>query len=749
MIEDVYEDRFNLIKNSFLTIGSIYNRCLNVVPPSKGKKLDELVIGDCRGILYLVDHEKQHPFISKKSDPPFKSEITCIAIVSYPEEKVYFSYGSSIFITDRFHTKLSKIEFDIPDKIYKFIVRDNHVWTVSGSYVNCYEFGECTTEICTNDVENEVTNIYLSEAYGKTNPLLLAGTSNKLKIFKNNELCHNMHMSSSPNCFETYKTNNSDLNQHNILFGTIFGSFGMIRLDDNIDNSPKILFERNSENILSEIVSIRNCDINKDSKNEVLLIRKNGDLEIYSINNNMVDNVIISFYKTNEMLTCMEIGNFQTLNEPEIILATMSGLVFSLVPNGEVDIPVKKQIDANNLQSSIKDLELQISHLEGELKKSKIEKEGIHSKIVATSDKGESNSKFLIRRNPFKHSYKYNLLPDESLYELILESEFPLDVIVLQADVSVEVMEIITQDMLVNIIKNEENEFVATLRLKNEGNNHSASLKVRTHDTKKGSMKCTLIPMNVPKTAFIIEIPIKALPLYQRISEDGNSYEKGCIKDFKETDEKYMNRVKITGNFSSIEINQILSELLLDIPEKTSKEKIKYYMKDSFLNIVMCIEIENESCTIRSVNFTPLMIIKEQISIITNLRRKSIESQVHLELASIFRVLKEINPLIIENYQLETKHKILNAFKEIDINGLNLPEKYKDILDNKDKIKKNYTNKTVNLKFMEKMLLDLLKYVSKVTQINNYNDKIAKIVEVLNNYSTEKIIDAFKSFSSK
>ena len=206
----------------------------------------------------------------------------------------------------------------------------------------------------------------------------------------------------------------------------------------------------------------------------------------------------------------------------------------------------------------------------------------------------------------------------------------------------------------------------------------------------------------------------------------------------------------MSGSFSTYEINQILSELIPDIPEKTSKEKLRYYMKDSFLNTVILIEIENNSCIMKSINFAPLMIIKEQISQIANIRRKNIESQAKLELASMFKLLQNLNPLIQRNFELESEHKLIEAFKEIDVNSVTqLPKKYQEILQVKENIEKQYKRRKINLDFMKSIVLNLLKYVSKVTQVLNYKEKIENIEEIMKNYNVEKMVIAFKNFTTK
>ena len=170
-------------------------------------------------------------------------------------------------------------------------------------------------------------------------------------------------------------------------------------------------------------------------------------------------------------------------------------------------------------------------------------------------------------------------------------------------------------------------------------------------------------------------------------------------------------------------------------------------MKDSFLDTVLCLDIDNEVLIMKSVNFSPLMIIKEQINITANERRKNIQSQVKLELASLFKVLNELNPLIQQNFALETQYKILQAFKEIDIP--HLPTKYEEILNKRELIEKTYKTRSTDLEFMKYILISLLKNVNKVTEINRFKEKLEEVEEIMKNYNVKKMVEAIKGFALK
>ncbi len=132
-MEELIEDKFNFTKNSYLTIGSITKSCLKYLPPLKPNLPQNMFIGDARGILYVCDYNlKENEIDIKIKTSSFQKEITCVDINYTPkQDKIYFSLGNSIFLTNRLCKEYSKIEFDIADNITMFRVIDNQIWLAS------------------------------------------------------------------------------------------------------------------------------------------------------------------------------------------------------------------------------------------------------------------------------------------------------------------------------------------------------------------------------------------------------------------------------------------------------------------------------------------------------------------------------------------------------------------------------------------------------------------------------------------
>jgi hypothetical protein len=93
----------------------------------------------------------------------------------------------------------------------------------------------------------------------------------------------------------------------------------------------------------------------------MVLIRSDGRVEIYSINDDSCN--IICKYDTQEHLTGLDIGKFKVKDKTEIILSSLSGLVFSLCPNIQSNKQKFQTIDKKTLTKNLFTEEQEVSTL--------------------------------------------------------------------------------------------------------------------------------------------------------------------------------------------------------------------------------------------------------------------------------------------------------------------------------------------------------------------------------------------------
>lgn len=473
-----------------------------------------------------------------------------------------------------------------------FKVIDNNVWTVSNNYVSRYEFGDSTIEKGTFDNECLINSIYVSEVYGKNKPLSIIGSEDsRIKVIATKELLYSLSVSSPPTCISPFKQTAFDSSENYYLFGTRNGSHGILNIEKD---QCSILWENNKFNNgnLSEVVAIRTIDINLDGQNEIIVARSNGEVNIFSIGTTIFETSLISKFDTKEILTGFDCGRFKTEDEIEMMFSTYSGLVFSLTPKNNIKEKNKKPLDKKTFVKNLSELSNEVETLKNLIIKK-------HEEY----DKQINQSYNPLNKNPFKINHKFILLNEEANFLFSLESEFPIEMVILQSTINIDLQEVLTKDVGVNVMSDEKNKFIATFRMKECI--HPLEIKLRTYEGISDCLNCTIIPYNKPKTAYVLEVPIKSLSLHKKIVEIPQESEKNG-----NSDENSINVLNIKGKFNASEINQILSLILPDIPEKLNKETAYYMMQSVFLHTIIEINLENNFCQIKSNYLTPLIIIK-------------------------------------------------------------------------------------------------------------------------------------------
>ena len=732
-MEDVFEsdNLFDAPKQSFLTVGGITQKCISCLNPLKKNGQQNIVIGDTRGIIYVASYEDEEPKILLKTDP-YPNEIKCLQLVKYNEktELRYFAAGNSIYSLDQFNKNKFKVEFNLASNIQFFLVKDNSlIFTVTNNYMNKYEFGQVTNELYSFDNGCAITVIQTTRIEGRNDDLLLIGSEdNKIKIIDEEEVGKIILTNGAVTCFCPFENTN---NNNCYYFGTSVGTIGCIKIKDK--ENAELLFQLEDKQE-TEVIDIKLFDINFDGKKELISIRTNGLVEIYTINQEDQTINMICKFDTHERLTGIDLGRYKDKEHTEIILSSLSGLVFSLMP--ELTIFQKlKNIDARTLSKNIAQEEREIEELKLRLIKKKEEFEKIKTKQVNN-----------IVKNNFKIDYKFTLLQKESVFLLTIDSEFPMEFIILHCTwAKLDILKIKTKEASMNIL--EENvldsetkshcRFLATFSLKEA--NHRLEIVVRTYEGIKDDIHIAIIPYNKPKTAQFIHIPIYALS-FHKLYEPKYDSDVGPV--IRCDDEKVTNILKIE-NMRNSEINQILHLIIPNIPEIMKEENANYTLRSTFLNTLLEINIENDRCEIKSIFISTLMTLKKQIIKEAEKRRKVVNSNIIFKESSIEKVLEVLDPKIMEIFNLEKEYRIVQAFKELGnaVSLNDLPAEYIKILNKSEEINRKYVDRSLNINYYKSLIIQLFLDVKEIR--NAPSNKLDEINMLMEDYNYEKLKNIF------
>ena len=734
---DVFEsdNLFDAPKQSFLTVGGITKKCIYCLTSKKQKDSQKIVIGDTRGIIYITNYEDDAPKILVKTDA-YSNEIKCIQLakINEKEELIYFAVGNSIFSIDQNNKNKFKVEFNIASNIEFFCVVDNRlIYTVTNKFLNKFQFGEVTNEIYTYDNGCPISTIQTTDIPGNNDNLLLIGSEdNKIKITDEEEVIKMLATNGIITCFcpISYEKNSQNI-INNFYYGTTMGTVGCLYIKDK--ENINILFETKDKKSI-EIVDMKLFDINFDGKDELLLIRANGIVEIYNCSYEDKTINVICRYETHEHLTGLDVGKYRDNEHYDIILSSLSGLVFALIP--ELTVFQKlKNIDSKTLKKNILIEEEKVEELRQRLSNKKEEFEKMKAKQVNN-----------IVKNNFKIEYKFTLLEKESVFLLTIDSEFPMELVVLHCTLAkLDILKVKTKEVSMNVFEENilDNEtkshckFLATFSLKEA--NHRLELVVRTYEGIKDDIHVTIIPYNKPKTAQIIHVPVYALS-FHKLYEPKFDTDVGEVVSCE--DEKNTN-VLIIENMKDSEINQILHLIIPNIPDAMKEEGANYLLRSTFLNTLLEININNNKCEMKCPFVSTLMILKKQIVKEADKRRKTIQTRIKFHESSIRKILEVLNPKIMDIFNLEKEYRVIQAFKELG-NGISLndlPAEYIQILNKTQEINKKYGDRSLNLNYYKSLIIQLFLDVKEIR--NAPNNKLDEINMLMEDYSFEKLVNIF------
>ena len=721
---------FDVAKQSFVTVGGISKNCIQLLPRnSKKNPQHDIVFGDCRGIIYSITYLYDEPKILIKTTP-YPKEI-CGVELDPSTQRIYFSVGNSVYSIDKENKNKWKVEFNIASDIQIFKIIGQNIWTITNNYINKFVFGEVTNSLYTFDNKTKITAFHITDVLINQKLVLLIGSEdNKIKINEENETVHIIPIKGAPTCFCLGKLTTNDTCKNYYYFGTYLGSIGCVKVVD--ESEMELIFESKKQKEQFDIVDIKVDDVNYDSNCELIAIRANGDVEIYSILGDYHNVNLICKYETKETLTGLIIGRYKDNEHIEIILSSLTGLVFSLTPR---IVREKKNIDAKALKANIEKERNEIARLTEKLS---LKKEEFNKKEKSIET---------VAKNNFKINYKFSLLFKRSLFQLSLDSEFPMELVLISCPkTKIDIVEVKTKEVNLNIIeeKNMDKEtssqykFIATLSMKDSI--HHLELLIRTYEGQNDEIQICVIPYNKPKTAQFIKIPVYALSFHKlyepEYETELESLVLGC------DDDKIINKLEI-DNIRPSEINQILHLIIPNIPEQIEEDKAHYILRSTFLNTLVDINIENNKCEIKSPFISTLMTLKKQISKEAEIRRKRINTPITFNRSSVGKILEVFNPKIQEIFNLEKEYKIFMAFKELgdSVSNEELPEKYLIIKNKGDEICKNYQNRTLNLNYYKSLIQQLFLDIKEVYAVDS--DKSDEIEMLMNDYSFDKLKKIF------
>merc|ERR1719203_1142071 len=149
--------------------------------------------------------------------------------------------------------------------------------------------------------------------------------------------------------------------------------------------------------------------------------------------------------------------------------------------------------------------------------------EGEVEKLKAALDKEKLNyqrfsGEQIAMQTTTKVSHRFHLNSEEACYILTIDSQAPLEMISLRADVDVDLLDHEGTGAILSRSKGDPvNPLLATYRMQEAGSRFQ--IRLRTVEGLSGTISCFILPQTNPKTAHLVTLAVKPLSLHEKISE--------------------------------------------------------------------------------------------------------------------------------------------------------------------------------------------------------------------------------------
>ncbi|KAK6102274.1 hypothetical protein QQG55_7810 [Brugia pahangi] len=604
-----------LTRIDYAQIGITCKRSMRIIPTNqntkkKSKFLDKIVCGGHSGTVLCFGRKDGETQVIFKTPPGPKLVCICLGgALGMIQDKIFCAYEDRV----KGYTKKGK----------QFLTFDsNMVEPISCMYIygvemflcaerNFNHFHDCVdanTYLCGDQI-NDVLCLPIVEGswVGRGITPIIACNDKTIKVIEGSKLSYEIGLNDIPNVLHLFM-NDGGFNKQKVLYGTKDGHLGLVDLSSE---TGTLIWEIPTKNA-STITCICCYPMTNGSTPNIIIGKEDGLIELYVVDSTDKATFCQS-YQCEDSVLNVQCGRVSSPDFDEIVVSTHIGWVFALTTE-----PIDK---LNSTMALSPQVEVKVQELRNEIEnlQQKIDKEQQrYNEITVGKDAVSVVIPNFIIRDQFK------LDKDTICYSLIIELTIPIDFVLLQSDITIELLDVEKNAAVVSITPPDEtskNLLLATYRC--QASTTRMEIKIRSLEGQCGNFKAYICPKIHPKTCQVRNYVIKPLSLHQRVHQFNTSMP--------------MNVLKLIGNFSIAEAHHWLNLLVSEIPDRPPlQDSITYNFSSIFIGTQMQVTYSRGLAIFSSDNISTIAIIRDVLSKEVTKRQEILESfdELHKEMSS-------------------------------------------------------------------------------------------------------------------
>lgn len=701
----------NLSPVFYTQVGATSPQTMKVLSKSK-KEVQKVAIGDNSGVVTYFGMKKGDANIVFKTLPGPK--ITRLE-TGPGADRIFVSSEAIVRGFNRKGKQFLSFDTNLTEPINTMCVEGSNLF-VCGSYIfNHYIDCKDSNYYLSSDRINDI--LCLPPTEGGHLPVL-ACQDNSLRILKGSELVYEVEVAGPPLCIQLSGPDGGEDGQE-VLYGTQNGKMGLVKL---MDTEPSYRWDMLNEKKYGGISCLATSDLTGDGLTDILVGRDDGVVEVYSFDESNEPRLCFT-HVFNESIASVDGGMVGSSFE-EVVVATYSGRVFGLSREPVVPKPISQEVQAklDSMKDELKTLETKLTQAKQRYQHtlSQAQAQGESSDAVSALPHFEVHDRFLLNQ-------------DEAWYTLSIEIQVPIDHIMLQSNVPVDLQDVDKSSAVISYTSPDvenNNYLLATFRCHDT---NRLEVKVRSIEGQYGILQAYITPQMEPKSCQVRQYQIKPLSLHRRV----HSFD----------DSRPYNVLKLTGSFSLGEAHSWMIYCLPDVPEQPFTEDANtLYFQSTFIDTQLECVYKKGEATFRSDNMSTISVLKEVLSKEAAQKKTAVKITHELNDATISHVLGLIFPKLEGQLMLAKNVQLIEALQEIKVHEEDtsfLSPQCQIILENAEAMQDELKQQPCIIERLYALVTDL--YMDRASFKGlNVKDLVPNLLELLDNCDLDSLLEFFE-----
>ncbi|KAL6757581.1 bardet-biedl syndrome 7 protein [Haematococcus lacustris] len=692
--------------------------------PMEEKKTQKVALGDYNGVIQAFSVKKGEIASSFKTLPTPQQKITSLTLGKgrQQRDRIFVASGSMVKGLSRKGKEFFRFDTSITESIRKVSVHDKLIWT-SAEYVhNQFVEGKDKAFYLAPDRINdaEVVPLISKDDWSP----VLACQDHQIRVMTGPNVFYQVATAGAPVSVR-YVTESHDPghrfpNARELLYGTDSGALVQLLMESENARQGMVLPNTKKLGAIRAIYS--GLDFSKTGTNDIVVGREDGVLELYDVDEHGAMQQVFSA-RLVESINTIDGGYVTSSVQPDLLVHTFTGkvLTFSppggglLLPEGDKRLHVNTSEDeARRLayDAQIQRLKTEVQALKGDVEKEK----------TRFAERGGSGAHLALSA-PFTLQDVCRLEPEEACYVLQLESSVPIFTVAIQADLSLQLLDVPSNvAILSNSPPDEANGNLTLATYRCQDATSRLHVKFKVQEGTSGVLQAFVIPSITPKTCVAVSHKIKPLCLHRRLPEADTS--------------RPTNQVHITGNFGLADMHSWVGRLLPDLPPLAQgAEEVSCAFTNALLGTQLICRYSAGDAHFSSDLITTLGIIHAAVMREATAAKLRVDAAFNPNTAALRQSIALVWPQLAKQRQLRHDFHLLEGLSELkmqDPEVVNfLPSEYSQILERAQAIRTEYKEQPQHLDHLTSLIKNLYQDFCKLAGIPAARQRLPALEQLL------------------